>query len=65
MFCAEALFVIFTLQYGAGKEKECKCKGRPKNFQPFGLQRIWFPAQLHPKIFEKFSSHSVGGALAA
>jgi len=54
----------FYEQYGAGKKKSCKCKGRPKNFQPFRALENLDKEQLHPKIFENFSSHSGCDALA-
>lgn len=53
MFCAWALFVIFTFASEVGKEKACKCKVWPKNFQALALG-IWLPALLHPKFLEKF-----------
>ena len=54
----------FYEQYGAGKKKSYKCKGRPKNFQPFRAQENLDQEPLHPKIFEKFSSQSGSDALA-
>ena len=58
-------FLIFIVHTAGSKEKECKCQEMAdKNFNQDDA-RIWIQEQLHPKIFETFSSQVGTTTLAA
>ena len=63
MFCAEALFVIFTSKTERARRRNANARDDRKIFNPSGVENLE-QAPLHPKIFEKFSSQSGSCALA-
>ncbi len=54
MFCAVALFVIFTSNTEQARRRNVNARDNRKIFKPSGLQRIWIRSNCTPKSLKNF-----------